>query len=135
MSSTKKSTTAKAKSPAQGGNIDVWGILTCNSTRKALKLFESKKVAHTFKDLRESAPPKTLLREALKSVDAPKQLFNRSGKAYQEGQYKDKVDSMTKEQIVDEMVANPMLIKRPLVKGPGGVAVGFDEDTLASIAR
>lgn len=116
------------------GTIQVWGIMTCNSTRKALKLYDAMKVSYQFKDLKVVAPTKSLLRSALGTVDNSRKLFNTSGKSYQDGNYKEKVATMTKEQIIEVMINDPMLIKRPVVKAPNGVVVGYSEDELKTIA-
>jgi arsenate reductase (glutaredoxin) len=126
----KDKTTAKTKS---SGAIQVWGIMTCNSTRKALKLYDAMKLNHTFKDLKTVAPTKTLIRSALGAIDNSRKLFNTSGKSYQEGNYKEKVATMTKEQIIEVMISDPMLIKRPVVIAPNGIVVGYNEDELKKI--
>ena len=37
---------------------------------------------------------------------------------------------MNPEQIIDALLADPMLIKRPIVRSGKGVAVGFNEEVL-----
>ena len=132
--STKKNEGAASSTPA-GKPVEVWGIMTCNSTRKALKFYEAANVPHTFKDLKKVSPPKSLLRDTLKAIDSPKKLFNTSGKSYQDGAYKDRIAGMSKDDIVEAMVQDPMLIKRPLVKGAGGITVGYDEAKLAAVVK
>jgi arsenate reductase (glutaredoxin) len=110
--------------------VEVWGIPTCGTTRKAVKFLEAEGVAFEYKNVRESVVPKTFIREMLKVVDSPRKVFNTSGGSYKDGGWKDKVAGMKNEDIVTALVADPMLIKRPVVRTPKGMVVGFDEDAL-----
>lgn len=135
---TKKAATKKAatkKAPAKKPAVEVWGIKQCQSTRKAEKLLDRNKVNYAFRDLKEEKPPKTLLRDALKGVDNFKKAFNTSGAAYQKGNWKNKVDSLNKEQAVSALASDPMLIKRPIVKGKKDVTIGFDEPAIKKAVK
>lgn len=113
--------------------IEVWGIPSCGTTRKAVKFLEGEGITVDYRNVRETAVPKTLIREMLKVVDSPRKVFNTSGGSYKEGGWKDKVAGMTKDDIVNALVADPMLIKRPVVRSPKGMVVGFDENALRRI--
>lgn len=123
------------KQKPAAGTVEVWGIMQCGTTRKAMKFLEGKKVPFTFKNLREVAVPKTLLRDALRSVEHNRKIFNVSGASYRDGGWKDKVDTMTKEELISALVKDPMLIKRPIVRGSGGISVGFNEDAIAQTVQ
>jgi len=111
----------------------VWGVPTCGTTRKAVKFLESRGVAVEYKNLRETPVPKILIREMLKVVDNARKVFNTSGGSYKDGGWKDKVDGMKNDEIVDALIADPMLIKRPVVRTPKGMVVGYDEAALLRI--
>ena len=113
--------------------IKVWGITTCGTVRKATAFLKANNVEFEFIDLKTTKPPKTLLKNAMKSVDAPRKMFNTSGGAYKEGGYKDKATTMSANDIVEALAAEPMLIKRPIIVSEKGVTVGFDEALLTSI--
>ena len=113
--------------------VEVWGIPTCGTTRKALKHLEAKKLPHIFRNYREVRPSKKLLLDAMKSVSDPRKMFNTSGGSYRDGGYKDKAAAMTPAQIIDALLADPMLIRRPIVKTPKGIVVGYDEGALSHI--
>ena len=135
---TKKAATKKAavkKSLSKKPAAEVWGIKQCQSTRKAEKLLDKNKVNYAFRDLKEEKPPKTLLRDALTGIDNYKKAFNTSGAAYKEGNWKDKVDKLNKEQAVDALAKEPMLIKRPIVKGKKGVTIGYDESAILKAVK
>ncbi|PLX32259.1 MAG: transcriptional regulator [Ignavibacteria bacterium] len=127
---------SKVKKPAPAGNaVEVWGLKTCGTTRKALKFLESKSVACVFRDVREETPPKTLINQALGSVDRYRKAFNTSGAAYKDGNWKVKVDGLNKAAALSALSADPMLIKRPIVRGPNGVTIGFDEDAIKKVIK
>jgi len=113
--------------------IEVWGIPTCGTTRKAVKFLESKGIVIEYKNLRETAVPKVLLREMLKSVEHVRKAFNTSGGSYKDGGWKDKIAGMNNEQIIEALAADPMLIKRPVIRTPRGVLVGFDEQSIITL--
>jgi arsenate reductase (glutaredoxin) len=113
--------------------IEVWGIPTCGTTRTALKYLEVKKIPHVFKNYREVRPTKALLKEASSTVAEPKKLFNTSGGSYREGGWKEKADGMSLNEITNALLTDPMLIKRPIVKSPKGIVVGYDETKLSAI--
>jgi len=118
---------------AKSGTVEVWGIPSCGTTRKAMKFLEAKSVDYTFKNYREVAPGKTLLREAMKSVDAPRKMFNTSGGAYRDGGYKEKAATMSSNEVLEALQDDSMLIKRPIVRTAKGILVGFNEERLTRI--
>jgi arsenate reductase len=113
--------------------IEVWGIPTCGTTRKALKLLADAGIAHTFRNYRETAPTKAMLKDALAAVDHPKKLFNTSGASYREGGWSAKAASITATEIVPILLADPMLIKRPIVRTDKGTTIGFDADKIMAL--
>ncbi len=113
--------------------IEVWGLPTCGTTRKAAKFLESKGIPFEYMNLRETSVPETLIADILNVVDHVRKAFNTSGGAYKAGGWKDKIETLKKEAIVEALTADPMLIKRPVVRTPKGVVVGFDEEAMNSI--
>jgi arsenate reductase (glutaredoxin) len=113
--------------------IEVWGIPTCGTTKKALRFLETKQLPHVFRNYRDVRPTKALLVAAMNSLPDPRRMFNTSGGSYRDGGFKDKAASMTPAQIIDALLADPMLIKRPIVKTPNGIAVGYDEPAIDAI--
>ena len=113
--------------------IKVWGITTCSTVRKTTAFLKANNVEFEFIDLKTTKPPKTLLKNAMKSVDSPRKMFNTSGGAYKAGGYKDKAATMNANEIVEALAAEPMLIKRPIVVTEKGITVGFDEMLLKSL--
>ncbi|WP_346940060.1 arsenate reductase family protein [uncultured Clostridium sp.] len=57
-----------------------------------------------------------------------KKFFNTSGKLYKEMSLKDKIKDMSKEEAIELLSTNGMLVKRPILIDGDKVLVGFKED-------
>jgi arsenate reductase len=55
-------------------------------------------------------------------------LLNKSGEQYRLLNMKEKVKSLTEDQILELLSKNGRLIKRPLTIGPAKATIGFKED-------
>lgn len=104
-----------------------YGYNKCGTCRKAQKFLDGKKAKYKFIDITEKAPPKTVLKKALKDREL-KKLFNTSGVQYKELNIKDKLKSMTEAQALDLLASNGRLVKRPIAVDGDRVTVGFNED-------
>ena len=109
--------------------LDVYGLKQCGTTRKALRYLDTHGLPYRFRDVREDPPARSTLRRALSGSIPLRRFFNTSGKAYREGGFKDRVPIMNREEALDALDDDPMLLKRPLVVGPGVLLVGFREET------
>ncbi len=118
----------KVVAPKVKADVFVWGLKTCGTTKKAMKFAGERAKMEEISKI-----SKALLSVALKNVEAPAKLFNTSGESYKKGDFKSKVKTMKTGDIVKAMMADPMLIKRPIVKTKKGVVVGFDEAKLKAI--
>lgn len=115
--------------------VELWGIPTCGSTRKARRILDELGVDYVYKDLREVAVPKALLRDMLAAVSEPRRVFNTSGASYRDGGWSARVAGLSKDEIVAALKADPMLIKRPVIRGAAGVLVGLDEDAIRGMGE
>ncbi|HMQ10557.1 MAG TPA: Spx/MgsR family RNA polymerase-binding regulatory protein [Oligoflexia bacterium] len=102
----------------------------CSTCKKAVKFLDSNKLNYELIDLREKAPNKTELKTMMRNYpDAEKKLFNTSGQVYRENNYKEKILSLSKTDMVNELAQNGLLVKRPfLLKKDGLGQVGFKEE-------
>ena len=60
-----------------------------------------------------------------KSGLEPRKFFNTSGVLYREMNLKDKIKTMSKEEMIEILSTNVMLVKRPLLVIDDKVLVGF----------
>lgn len=109
--------------------IKVYEYNNCGTCKKALKYLDQKKVIFEKIPIREAPPSE---KEILLMIDKynidPKKLFNTSGGDYRELKIKDKIDSLTKKQIVSLLSSNGNLIKRPFLISDTFGLVGFKEE-------
>jgi len=109
--------------------LKVYEYKNCGTCKKALKFLDQKKVIYEKIPIREQPPSE---KEILTMIDTfeidPKKLFNTSGSDYRELQIKDKLESMTKKEIISLLASNGNLIKRPFVLSDKFGLVGFNEE-------
>lgn len=68
-----------------------------------------------------------------KSGLEPRKFFNTSGVLYREMNLKDKIKTMSKEEMIEILSTNGMLVKRPLLVTEDIVLVGFKEENYKEI--
>ncbi|MCY9666095.1 arsenate reductase family protein [Paenibacillus alginolyticus] len=101
----------------------------CGTCRSAIKWLKNHHV-----DITESVPlfetppsAKELAKLLGDSGLEIKKFFNTSGDVYKEMSLKDKLSSMSQEQMLELLASNGRLIKRPIVTDGHKVTVGFKE--------
>lgn len=98
----------------------------CTTCKKALKYLKNQGINVIERHIVEQAPTEEeLKRWILLSGLEFKKFFNTSGLVYKELGLKDKVKTMTEDEAVKLLVANGMLIKRPILVMGQQVCVGF----------
>jgi len=100
--------------------ITVYHYPACSTCKKAIAWLKAKKVDFKLVPIVEHPPSAATLRKLLKVTGLPvSKLFNTSGQLYREGNYKEKLASMTEAEALAALAAHGKLIKRPLVLGEG----------------
>lgn len=109
--------------------LTVYQYPKCGTCRKALKWLDSHEVEYRSIHIVDKPPSKGQLKKIWKASELPiRKLFNTSGQSYRQGQFKDKLQTMSDDEALDALAADGKLIKRPLVIGEGFAMVGFSED-------
>ena len=105
----------------------VYGIPNCDTVKKARAWLEDGGTGYTFHDFKKQGVPEPRLDAWLKSAGW-ETLLNRKGTTWR------KLDDATRDAVSGApsaralMLAQPSLIKRPVVEWPDGrITVGFDE--------
>ena len=108
--------------------VRVFCYARCGTCKKALKWLADRGVAHTVIPITEKPPSLRLLRtlHQRSGLDI-KRFFNTSGGSYREGNWSKKLKTVSVEEALEALAADPMLIKRPLVDGGELALVGFKE--------
>lgn len=114
--------------------ITIWKYNRCGSCRKAIKYLDEKGVDYTAKEILETPPTIDELQSMLAFMDNNlKKLFNTSGVSYREGNYKDKIKTMSVDEGIKALSEDGALIKRPFVLGDNFGIVGIKEETWDSL--
>ena len=101
---------------------------SCTTCKKAKAWLQSKGLEFTARHIKEENPTAeelSLWQE--KSGLELKKFFNTSGLLYKELGLKDKLPTMSREEQLDLLASNGMLVKRPIVVTEDAVLVGFKE--------
>ena len=102
----------------------------CTTCIKARKWLEENNIEFTSRHIVEENPTAEELKTFIKLSGLPtKKFFNTSGMLYREMNLKDKLATMSDDEMVNLLATNGMLVKRPLVVGENGVLVGFKAET------
>ena len=110
----------------------VYAYSRCSTCRKALNWLSERGVETERIDIVDSPPPVRVLREVLAQSGLPVgKLFNTSGQAYREGNFKERLKTMDEDQALEALASDGKLIKRPLVVAKGFALVGFNEANYA----
>lgn len=100
----------------------------CTTCKKALKWLDDRNIAYEARHIVENTPSAEDFERYFAQTSLPlRRFFNTSGMVYREGNYKDRVATMSNQEAAKELASNGMLVKRPLVVGDGVLLVGFRE--------
>lgn len=100
----------------------------CSTCQKALKWLTNHNIAFTDRHIIEQNPTKEELETWYRKSNLPlKKFFNTNGKRYKELGLKDKLASMSEDEMLEILASDGMLVKRPLVVEKDFVLVGFSE--------
>lgn len=100
----------------------------CTTCKRAKKWLEQKGVDFIDRDIKLDNPTKEELKLWLdKSGLEIKKFFNTSGVLYREQGMKDKIKTLSEDELLDILASDGMMVKRPLIIGEDKVLVGFKE--------
>ena len=100
----------------------------CTTCQKAQKWLDDHGVEYTLRHIKEEKPSYEELSAWYQTSGLPlKKFFNTSGLLYKSLALKDKLPTMSEEEMLRLLATDGMLVKRPLLIGDGFVLVGFKE--------
>lgn len=100
----------------------------CSTCLKAKKWLDGHDIEYTKRHIVENNPTYDELKEWHEKSGLPlKKFFNTSGLLYKEMQLKDKLPSMSEDEMLKLLATNGMLVKRPLLIDGDKVLIGFRE--------
>ena len=105
-------------------SITIYGIKNCDTMKKARTWLDKKGVAYDFHDYKTAGIDKERLAGWAKKAGW-ETLLNRAGTTFKKLPYKDKA-AITEAKAIALMLAQPSMIKRPVLDlGGGKLLVGF----------
>ena len=100
----------------------------CTTCQKAKKWLDDNKIEYEFRDIKLDNPTLEELTKWYKRSGLPlKKFFNTSGLLYKSLDLKNKLITMSEDEMLKLLASNGMLVKRPLLIGDSFVLVGFKE--------
>jgi arsenate reductase (glutaredoxin) len=107
--------------------ITVYGIPNCDTVKKARAWLDGKGIAYRFHDYKKSgADPAKLTRWC--DAQGWEIVLNRGGTTFKKLSEADKA-GLTQAKAIALMLAQPSMIKRPVVEHGSGLLIGFKPET------
>src|SRR5580704_16925918 len=103
--------------------VTIYGIKNCDTMKKARAWLDAHGVTYTFHDYKTQGIEKAALESWAKKVGW-EPLLNRAGTTFKKLPDKDK-ENVTEKKAFALMLAQPSMIKRPVLDAGGKLTVGF----------
>ncbi|WP_293902653.1 ArsC family reductase [Phenylobacterium sp.] len=110
----------------------LYGIKTCDTMKKAWTWLDRHGVAYAFHDYKKAGIDRATL-EAWAGKVGWEVLLNRAGTTFRKLPDADR-QGIDEARAIDLMLAQPSMIKRPVLDVDGRLYVGFKPDTYADLA-
>jgi len=109
----------------------MYGIPNCDTIKKARIWLEQHRQEYTFHDYKKAGADKALLEGWVKQVGW-EVLLNRAGTTFKKLPDADK-EGLTERKAIALMLAQPSMIKRPVLEKKGRITVGFRPEEYAKL--
>ena len=101
----------------------------CSTCQKARKWLDSRGISYDLRDIRQQNPTREELETWQEASGLPlKKFFNTSGQQYRELGLKDKLPGLGREEQLQLLAGDGMLVKRPILVTGKTVLVGFRQE-------
>lgn len=113
-------------------NVTLYHNPRCSKSRQALALLQQQGIAPTVIKYLETPPDAATLKRILSSLDLPARALLRKGeRAYREAGLDDA--ALSEDELIAAMVAQPILIERPIAVCQGRAAIGRPPEKVLAI--
>jgi arsenate reductase len=109
--------------------VTIYGIKNCDAMKKAFAWLEAHKVAYEFHDYKSEGVERARLEKWVK-VLGWEVLLNRAGTTFRKLPDKDK-EGLTEKKAIALMLAQPSMIKRPVIEKDARLLAGFKPEEYA----
>ena len=108
----------------------------CGTCKKAQTWLNDNSIAYDYRDIKIDNPSESELRTWHSRSGLPlKKFFNTSGQLYKSMALKDKIPTMSEDEIFALLASDGMLVKRPMLITEETVLVGFKEADWAALLK
>lgn len=114
--------------------LTIYGIPNCSSVQKTRAWLTAHGVDYTFHDFKKQGVDANMLKRWLQTVPLDK-LLNKKGTTWRGLSADAQALAVESAGAIELMVAQPSLIKRPVVVSHSSVFVGHDENQLTLLAQ
>jgi arsenate reductase len=111
--------------------MTMYGISNCDTIKKARTWLEAHKVEYTFHDYKKAGIDKAMLEDWVKQAGW-EILLNRAGTTFKKLPETDKAN-LTEKKAIALMLAQPSMIKRPVLEKKNKITVGFKPEEYAKL--
>ncbi len=113
--------------------LKIYSYNKCATCRKAISWLIKNDIEHQLIDIITTPPSENEIRLAIKQLGEIKYLLNTSGKSYR-NIGANNIKSMSEDKIIELMILDGKLIKRPFaISKKGYIFVGFNDQKWSSI--
>jgi arsenate reductase len=110
--------------------VTMFGIPNCDTVKKARTWFDTHGVAFVFHDYKKAGVDPVSLARWCEGLGW-ETVLNKVGTTFRVLSAEDKTD-LTRDKAIKLMLANPSMIKRPIVEGNGVLLAGFKPELWAT---
>ena len=101
----------------------------CSTCQKAKKVLDEKNIKYVEKDIKLDNPNYEEIKTWYTISGLPlKKFFNTSGLVYKELNLKDKINTLSEDEMIQLLASNGMLIKRPILVNKNEIIIGLKKD-------
>jgi arsenate reductase len=112
--------------------IEIYHNPRCSKSRQTLQLLQEQGIEPEVVEYLKTPPDKKTLKQILKMLGLePRDLMRKKESEYKQNQLDD--PNLTREQLIDAMLAHPKLIERPIVIKDGKAAIGRPPEKVLEI--
>jgi arsenate reductase len=113
-------------------SIEIYHNPRCSKSRQTLQLLRDQGVEPDVVEYLKTPPDKETLEKLLDMLGMqPRELMRRKEKEYKENHLDD--PELTRDQLIEAMIAHPKLIERPIVVNRGKAALGRPPEQVLEI--
>ena len=115
--------------------MKIYGIKNCNTMKRAFTALDQHDVSYEFHDYKKQDIDEATLKQWLKQKDQDV-ILNKKGTTWKKLSTDQQAYALENEaQLIKTLIANPSMIKRPVLDIGSTIVVGFDEAEYANLAK